>query len=272
MTFMQRGSTSDSAVRQLVLKTHEVLDIPAGTRTALIVVGAIGVILAVVASLDGGQEHTLAVDTILHLLGYAALATVFVLALRPRFFIPALLLLVALGIGIEFLQPLNGRSFQGSDMVANTIGVAIGAAIGLMARLILGRIRASVAAAEFRRNLRRFEAGEVIVAEGEQIRDFYIIKNGAVEVTHRTDQGELVLGTLGPGDAVGVVSVILGLPQLKSVSAISPSYLYRMDLDQLMTSAGGPDQPASVVLRSLADSLKVLADDVVAARLGPANQ
>ncbi len=269
MTPKQQRSASDSAVRQLVLRTHEVLDIPAGTRTVLIVVGAIGVILAVVASLDGGQEHTLAVDTVVHFLGYASLAGVFVLALRPRFFIPALFLLITLGVGIEFLQPLNGRTFQVSDMLENTVGIAVGAAAGLMVRVLLGRIRSAVAAAEVRRNLRRFEAGEVIVQQGDKARDFFIVKNGTVEVTHKTDQEELVLGTLGPGDVVGAVSVILGLPQLKTVSAVSICYLYRMDITQLMASAGGVEQPASIVIRSLADSIKVLADDVVAARLGP---
>jgi len=267
MTPTQRRSASDSAVRQLVLRTHNALDIPAGTRTTLIVVGAIGVILAVVASLDGGQEHTLAVDTVLHFLGYAALAGVFVLALRPRFFIPALFLLVALSVGIEFLQPLNSRSFQVSDMVANAIGVAIGAAAGLALRMILGRIRAAVAAAEFRRNLRRFEAGEVIVEQGERVREFYIIKNGTAEVRHRTDRGDVVLGTLGPGDVVSAVSVLVGSPQLKTVSAVSPCYLYRMDITELMASAGGTEQPVSIVLRSLADSIKDLADDIVAARM-----
>lgn len=269
MTFRQRESTSATASRQVVLKTHEVLEIPVGTRAALIVIGTIGVILAVVASLDGGQEHRLAVDTVLHFLGYASLAGVFVLGLRPRFFIPALFLLTALSVGIEFLQPLNGRSFQVSDMVANTVGIAVGAVAGLMVRVILGRIRSVVAAAEVRRNLRRFEAGEIIVEQGERAHDFYIVKNGTVEVTHRTDQQEFVLGTLGPGDVVGAVSVILGLPQLKTVSAVSVCYLYRMDLTQLMASAGGAEQPASIVIRSLADSIKALADDVVAARLGP---
>ena len=271
MTFRQRESTSATVSRQVVLKTHEVLEIPVGTSAALIVIGAIGVILAVVASLDGGQEHTLAVDTVLHFLGYASLAGVFVLALRPRFFIPALFLLIALGVGIEFLQPLNGRSFQVSDMVANTVGIAVGGAAGLIARVILGRIRSVVAAAEVRRNLRRFEAGEIIVEQGERAHDFYIVKNGTVEVTHRTDQQELVLGTLRPGDVVGAVSVILGLPQLKTVSAVSVCYLYRMDLTQLMASAGGAEQPASIVIRSLADSIKTLGDDVVAARLSSTN-
>jgi hypothetical protein len=56
------------------MKTHVVLDLPVGTCSALIVLGLVGLIPAVVASLEGGQEQTLGVDKILHFLGYASLA------------------------------------------------------------------------------------------------------------------------------------------------------------------------------------------------------
>jgi hypothetical protein len=36
------------------------------------------------------------------------------------------LFLISLGVGLEFLQALTGRSFDPMDMVANTIGVGIG--------------------------------------------------------------------------------------------------------------------------------------------------
>lgn len=242
---------------------NEVLDIPAGTRHLLVLTAVAGLIIAVVASLEGGKGTTLEVDKILHFLGYAALAMVFVMALRPKAYIPALLGLVALGVGIEFIQPLNTRGFEIGDMVANAVGVAVGAGIGLVARLVLSRFRTQMAAAEARRSIRRYEPGEVIFRQGREGRHFYVIKSGGVEVSREEEDGEHNLGTVKPGDVVGVVSVLRGERRLVTASAVGETYLYRMNLNRLTASAGGEDQPVSIVLRSLADSVKDLADDVI---------
>ena len=242
---------------------QELLDIPAGTRHLLVITAVIGLIVAVVASLEGGQEYTLEVDKILHFTGYAALAMVFVLALKPKVYIPALLALIALGVGIEFLQPLNSRGFEVADMVANAVGVAVGAGIGLVTRLVLSRYRTQMAEAEVRRSIRRYEAGEVIFRQGREGRHFYVVKSGAVELCREEDDEEHLLGTTEPGDVVGVVSVLRGERRLVSASAVGETYLYRMNLERLMASAGGEHQPVSIVLRSLADTVKGLAEDVL---------
>jgi hypothetical protein len=236
-------------------RTAELLDIPDGTRRLLVLTGAVGLIVTVVASLEGGRGSTLEVDKILHFLGYAALAAVFVLALRPKVYIPALLGLIGLGVGIEFIQPLNSRGFEVADMVANGLGVAVGAGAGLATRLVLARVRTQMAEAETRKSLRRYEAGEVIFRQGREGRHFYVVKSGAVEVTREEDDGEHELGVVEPGEVVGVVSVLRG-----------ETYLYRLNLERLMASAGGEDQPATIVLRSLADTVKDLAEDVLELR------
>jgi VanZ family protein len=51
------------------------------------------------------------------------------------------LFLISLGIALEFLQQMTGRSFDAMDMVANTIGVGIGLGLaqtplGLALRLV----------------------------------------------------------------------------------------------------------------------------------------
>ncbi len=244
----------------------ELLDIPGGTRNLLILTAVVGLIVAVVASLEGGKGTTLEVDKILHFMGYAALAVVLVLGLRPKVYVPALLGLIALGIGIEFIQPLNSRGFEVADMVANAVGVAVGAGIGLVTRLVLSRYRTEMAAAEAQRSIRRYEAGEVIFRQGREGRHFYVVKSGAVEVCREEEDEEHNLGTVLPGDVVGVVSVLRGERRLVTAAAVGETYLYRMDLERVMASAGGKSQPVSIVLRSLADTVKDLAEDVLANR------
>lgn len=72
-------------------------------------------------------------DKVGHWLAYFILAGWFVQLYRswgPRLLYG--LLFVALGIGLEFLQEWGGvRSFEVTDMVAGTLGVAAGLALGL---------------------------------------------------------------------------------------------------------------------------------------------
>jgi CRP/FNR family cyclic AMP-dependent transcriptional regulator len=239
------------------------LDIPGGTRNLLILTAVVGLIITIVASLEGGKDSTLEVDKILHFVGYAALAMVVVLALKPKVYIPALLGLIALGVTIEFIQPLNSRGFEIADMVADAVGVAVGAGIGLVTRVVLSRYRTGMAEAAARRAIRRYEAGEVIFRQGREGRHFYVVESGAVEVSREEGDEELSLGTVEAGDVVGVVSVLRGERRLVTASAVGETYLYRMNLDRLVDSAGGADQPASIVLRSLADTVKDLAEDVL---------
>ena len=42
---------------------------------------------------------------------------------------------VAMGVAIEFLQPLTGRHFEPADMLANTIGVLLGWGVALLVRV-----------------------------------------------------------------------------------------------------------------------------------------
>jgi VanZ family protein len=55
----------------------------------MVIAGLAVVVVVIVASLEGGQEHTIAIDKLLHFGGYATLALIFVMGLRPRLFVPA---------------------------------------------------------------------------------------------------------------------------------------------------------------------------------------
>ncbi len=59
---------------------------------------------------------------------------VFVLALRAILHVPGLMAMIALGFGIEYMQAFTGRHIHVWDGVANTIGVLLGATMGLSAR------------------------------------------------------------------------------------------------------------------------------------------
>ena len=241
---------------QLALLSQAILDIPPRTRFVLTLSGFSGIMIIIVESLVGGRGHTIHLDKILHFSGYAIISAVFILALRPRYFIPVLILLFSLGIIMEFLQSKTGRSPDMIDQLANVAGIGIGAGIGLIIRYVYAYIKTELAAMNARRSLVRYEAGEVILCEGDPIKKFYIIKKGHVQVTRKINGQPIVLTDLGPGEVIGALGVIEGTPQYTTVKAISEIQLYGMNLKQLMDSAGGKEQPVSTVLRALAAHLR----------------
>ena len=106
------------------------LDIPPRIRSVIVVLGLAGAVMVLVASLESAGGHKIETDKLLHFGGYFTVALLFVVGLPPRLFVLGILGLAGLGLAVEFLQPLQGRSRDMSDMMANGIGIAAGAMLG----------------------------------------------------------------------------------------------------------------------------------------------
>lgn len=269
----QQGSPAGRAARagslkdiQLARLSRGVLDIPRRTRLLLAAAGLVGIALVAVESLVAGQPHTVHTDKILHFSGYAILALVFTLAMRSRFCVPALIGLATMGVVIEFLQTQTGRTYDLQDAYANATGVAVGGALGLSIRGLYSLVRRELATARVRRRLVSFAPGEVILRQGESAERFFIIKSGRVRLSRDVDGGSQELAEMGPGEVVGALGVIRGVPQQGTVVALARTSVYGMDLEELMDSAGGPEQPVSTVLRTLTDRLREIAPGATQAR------
>lgn len=246
--------------RQLALLSNAVFDVPPRTRLVLAVMGAIGVGLIAMESLVSGRPESVALDKVIHFLGYGALGFVFVLALRPTVFIPSLLLLTAMGVAIEFLQRKTGRSFDTRDMMANFLGITVGGFSGVVIRSIWAYVRREWKTAEAQRRLVMFPAHATIMREGDPIDEFFVIKSGRVRLSRSANGENQDLATAGPGAVVGVIAVIQATPLYATVVAEEQTVLYRMSLKELMDSAGGREQPVSLVLTNMADIIRQLAD------------
>ena len=61
-----------------------------------------------------------------------------------------------------------------------------------------------------------FPAGEALVTEGDEGRDFFVVLDGRVEVT----RGGSVLRELGRGDFFGEISILLGEPPVADIVAL----------------------------------------------------
>lgn len=70
-------------------------------------------------------------DKLGHLLAYTVLMGWFAQILRtPGLLVAVALGLLGLGVGLEFLQQYTGRYFEYRDMLANTLGIALGLLFG----------------------------------------------------------------------------------------------------------------------------------------------
>lgn len=245
---------------QLALISKSIFDIGARTRALMLMAGIVGIGLAFMASLDSHKQVPL--DKIIHFSGYFTLSLTFVLALRPLLFIPGLFGLIAMGVTIEFLQRHTGRSFDVTDMVANTMGVVVGGMVGLTMRGIFAFLRKEAAARKVRHSLYSFKKNEVLIREGDPVDEMYIIKQGRVRATRNINGREVELATGDAGDVLGVLAVVEGKSQYATLRALEPTVLYRMDMKQLMESAGGDELPVSLVLTGLCVRLRAMADQL----------
>ncbi len=245
---------------QLALRAQAGFDIPPRTRRLIAVAGLAGMVVIVVGSLVGGTDQTIEVDKVLHFSGYAVLAALFVLALRPLLFMPALLTLIGMGFLVEYLQSFTGRNMDVADGVANTLGVAVGASVAVLIRAAYAYVRRELAMLRVRRNLTHFPPGGIILREGGRTRSLYVIKSGQVRLSKQVGDQDVELGLAQAGDVVGALGVLLRIPQFATVEAVGPTTLYRMELSELLDSVGGREQPVGTVLRFLAESLRYVAE------------
>jgi hypothetical protein len=206
------------------------------------------------------QPGTIQVDKIIHFSGYAILASVFVMALRPAHFLPVLAALLGIGLAIEYLQPLMGRERDLRDVVANTLGVAVGAGAGLLVRGGYAWLRRDLALSVVSRKRLRCRAGTVLLRAGEPVHAIHIIQSGEVKVTRLVEGSEREFARLGPGDVFGLIGLIQGTPQYATVTAQTPVTLYRLSLEELIETSGGAGQPVASVLQAAARMVRTLAD------------
>lgn len=78
-----------------------------------------------------------------------------------------------------------------------------------------------------------FEVGDALLTEGEEGRGLFLIASGLVEVVGEDGDGdELRIATLGPGDVVGEISLVLRRPANATVRALHPTVALSLARDQ----------------------------------------
>ncbi len=233
-----------------------VFDIPPRTRRLILISGCVAVTFIVMGSLLSHGKYV-EVDKIIHFSGYFVLGSLFTLSVRPKFYIPTLLLLGCMGMAIEFTQLFTGRSFDLKDQLANVLGAFSGAAAGLLARMVYSYLRTEYINSEDRKNTLYFQKGDVIFRQGDSSKKLYVVKQGKIKIERTVEGKKYNIATVETGDVIGEMGVLQDLPRYASAIALRACFVYAMDREQLLAKVGGVEHPAVQVIRVLAQRLQV---------------
>ncbi len=87
---------------------------------------------------------------------------------------------------------------------------------------------------------RRWAATAPVIREGEESHELFVVLDGSVQVTVRTDDRDLVLAKLGPGDVFGEEGLLSGTVRAATVTALTElrcAVLPRRALDSVLEDA-----------------------------------
>lgn len=209
---------------------------------ALLLTGFIGlgtVVLDVVSETilqRSVAEHMMA--SIFGIIDAVAVAGMLAGSLLAPVFVDQLSLEAALAIAGLLLPALalfSLRSLLRATRVSDARGTELASMVAELQRFeifsglaapVLEGLAASAAAAEV-------GEGKTVIREGDTPDDLYLIADGEFDVTSR---GELI-NQMGPGDHFGEIGLIERIPRTASVTARSPSRLYRIPGNMFLEAA-----------------------------------
>jgi len=214
-----------------------------------------GAVLVILGTLSNTSSEFHQVDKLLHFSSYAILGALFILSLKPIYWIPSFFFLFLAGFTLEYLQIFVGRDFQMSDFYSNNIGICIGVTLGFLIRVIFGFIRNELALLAERRNTIYVPEGQAIFRQNDPSEFLYIVKKGYIRLHRTVGSKKIDLGFVSPGEVFGEVGVIKRSPRYATAIAEGYCELLAMKRSELLAQPGGRKHPAIPVLHMVVKRL-----------------
>lgn len=100
---------------------------------------------------------------------------------------------------------------------------------------------------------REYDAGQLVILEGEPAKGLYIIQDGWLKVSKIAFSGrEQTLQFLGPGDPFNIISVLAGEPNPATVTALEPSMVWVVHRDAILRVLNANPSLSTRVIQDLA--------------------
>lgn len=109
---------------------------------------------------------------------------------------------------------------------------------------------------EVRRTFERnFDPGQVVFEENDPGEVLYVIQSGAIELSRQGPAGRVRLATLGPGEFLGEMSVVIGSGRSARAIAIEETHALELDGETLEAMCMDRPEVAIRIIRRLAARL-----------------
>lgn len=109
----------------------------------------------------------------------------------------------------------------------------------------------------FQRFGKEFPRGAVLFREGERGSEMFVVHEGRVRISKTAAGHETVLGTLGPGEFFGEMSILSGNPRSATASCETACKLLVVDQRTFEAMIRGHGEIALRMIRTLADRLQL---------------
>lgn len=108
-----------------------------------------------------------------------------------------------------------------------------------------------------------YQDGDVIVREGEDGREMYVIQRGEVVVTKRIDDREVEIARLNRGDFFGEMSLLESIPRYATVTAVGATTLLVIKPGSLLLKIRRNPTFAFEMLQQMSRRLRRINDKLV---------
>lgn len=119
-----------------------------------------------------------------------------------------------------------------------------------------------------RHEVQTFEDGEVVVREGDESREMFIIRRGRVEIQKEIGGKEVRLATLERGSFFGEMSLLEGLPRSATARALGTTELVILRPGSLLVQIRRDPTFAFEILQQMSRRVRALNDRLVLAMAG----
>jgi CRP-like cAMP-binding protein len=114
-----------------------------------------------------------------------------------------------------------------------------------------------------RHEIQSFEDGEVVVQEGDETREMFIIHQGSVEILKHVGGHEVQLAVLERGSFFGEMSLLEGLPRSATARAVGPTKLLVLRPGSLLLQIRRDPTFAFELLQQMSRRIRELNDKLV---------
>ena len=111
--------------------------------------------------------------------------------------------------------------------------------------------------------IQTFDDGEVVVREGEETREMFIIREGRIEILKQVGGHEVRLATLERGSFFGEMSLLEGLPRSATARAIGKTELVVLRPGSLLVQIRRDPTFAFELLQQMSRRVRELNDKLV---------